>query len=566
MFKWIAKKVASAVPKIVNAVKNTVKSVVKKVKGAVAKVINALKALKFKFKQKANEMMNSMDQDLQQLLFGLERGNLWDEARTFMATWQFRLLDFGLKKLNNGIESVPWLNTVLDAPGEAWKWIADKTSEELTDFGNMVYDAEIPLVSDFVGSFTGVSEGNGSLASQYGAFGRGIWVKGVGGTIDGLMTVVTNPLETAEGISHFAGNIDAMAPKVWDQVCEYTDKNLIHGTPETRAEFGGQVVFEVATAILTGGGSAAAKGGLKTADATVDIIRATDKVSDTARTVDKISDISRTTDKISDTARAADKLSDTARAADKVSDTARATNKLSDTARATDNVSDTAKATAKAKKSAKVGESGVNIKGPQPEAPAKSIVSKSENQTLLNGDEWNNYFKEKYGADNVEWVNKTTLSESDRLRISKWEYPPDDDLYLKYKSVYQNEKYFDQATGKPIYPPDDGFLGGSYDISTVKEGTFIDRVGSNGTGQFFSPAGGSYESRGLPPFMTKQPTTKYKVLQDFDVKSGKIAPWFDEPGMGTQYFSDFEILDLGGNPVPATVDNLRNNLYIVPIE
>lgn len=79
-------------------------------------------------------------------------------------------------------------------------------------------------------------------------------------------------------------------------------------------------------------------------------------------------------------------------------------------------------------------------------------------------------------------------------------------------------------------------------------GTIIDRYGSNGTGKYFSPEGTSYGERALPPFMENEPYVKYEVLVPFDVKSGEIAPWFDQPGQGTQYLSPYsvdELLDLG---------------------
>ena len=37
---------------------------------------------------------------------------------------------------------------------------------------------------------------------------------------------------------------------------------------------------------------------------------------------------------------------------------------------------------------------------------------------------------------------------------------------------------------------------------------------------------------------------QYKVLKSFDVPSSKIAPWFDEPGGGNQYFWNQKTQDL----------------------
>lgn len=166
---------------------------------------------------------------------------------------------------------------------------------------------------------------------------------------------------------------------------------------------------------------------------------------------------------------------------------------------------------------------------------------------------------------NVEWTSKTTISQSERLKISNWDFTPSDELYIKYKDAYNNELYFNQYTGKTLYPSDDGFLNGKYDFSVLKEGDEIDRFGSNGNEKFFAPNGSSYGSLALPPFMREQSYTSYKVIKDFEVKSGTIAPWFGERGLGTQYFSDTKILDFYGNEVDATVENLLKYEYIEKI-
>lgn len=163
------------------------------------------------------------------------------------------------------------------------------------------------------------------------------------------------------------------------------------------------------------------------------------------------------------------------------------------------------------------------------------------------------------------------ITEADKAKISKWTYPPEDELYLKNKEVYDNPKYFDQATGKTIYPGTNGdpningFINGEHSTEVLKPGKLIDRIGTNGTGQYFSPAGSSFESRALPPYMESQPCTTYRVLQPFEVQSGKAAPWFDQFNTGTQYFSDGTIKAIDGSLVPFSVENLIINKYITPI-
>ncbi len=164
------------------------------------------------------------------------------------------------------------------------------------------------------------------------------------------------------------------------------------------------------------------------------------------------------------------------------------------------------------------------------------------------------------------------ISEADRAKLNGWMYPPKDEMYLEYKDVYDNPIYFEQETGRTLYPGTDGdpnidgFLNGEYDKQTLTKGTIIDRFGDNGTGRFFSPDGSDFESRALPPFMKDKPYERYTILREFECKSGKIAPWFDQEGYGIQFFTDYKIKDLKGNWVEATVDNLKQNKYISPLK
>lgn len=46
--------------------------------------------------------------------------------------------------------------------------------------------------------------------------------------------------------------------------------------------------------------------------------------------------------------------------------------------------------------------------------------------------------------------------------------------------------------------------------------------------------------------MSQQSYTKYYVFKEFQVRSGDIAPWFDEVGGGKQYKSKMGIIDKYG--------------------
>jgi hypothetical protein len=71
-------------------------------------------------------------------------------------------------------------------------------------------------------------------------------------------------------------------------------------------------------------------------------------------------------------------------------------------------------------------------------------------------------------------------------------------------------------------------------VEALSPGTMIDRYGGP-TGSFASPKGTPFGARALPPESLKKPYLQYEVLKPVEVNSGKAAPWFGQPGMGTQY-------------------------------
>jgi len=86
----------------------------------------------------------------------------------------------------------------------------------------------------------------------------------------------------------------------------------------------------------------------------------------------------------------------------------------------------------------------------------------------------------------------------------------------------------------PYYPPANGFAG-----ATTREflmpGQTIDRFGGSGASRFFSPTGTSEAARALPPGTAGQPLRTFEVVKPFEVDSGTVAPWFSQPGGGTQF-------------------------------
>lgn len=152
----------------------------------------------------------------------------------------------------------------------------------------------------------------------------------------------------------------------------------------------------------------------------------------------------------------------------------------------------------------------------------------------------------------------SAISEEDRSRLDSWTYTPSDELYLKYKDVYDDPTYYDQATGSVHWPPDDGFAEGTRkDNQTVGQGKIFKRIGAE-TGEFLGNATDSFDARALAPHsdpeLTSTPVHYYRLTEDLSMTTGKVAPWFGFAGGGEQFvaykddntkYSIQELLDAG---------------------
>lgn len=136
-----------------------------------------------------------------------------------------------------------------------------------------------------------------------------------------------------------------------------------------------------------------------------------------------------------------------------------------------------------------------------------------------------------------------SISSEDLKKIQGWKNPPSEDVYLKNKKVFDNPKYYNQTTGEPIWPGQngdpniDGFLNGKYEDTKLRPGEQIDRYGGN-NGTFFGDEGTSIPERAMAPNSDFSKYNKYVVAREMPVRKGKIAPWFDQPGGGIQYQID----------------------------
>ena len=83
----------------------------------------------------------------------------------------------------------------------------------------------------------------------------------------------------------------------------------------------------------------------------------------------------------------------------------------------------------------------------------------------------------------------------------------------------------------------------------LQPGEKFDRYGLE-DGYYVSPCGTSYRQRALAPGTYLKPYHIYEVIKPFQVQSGKIKKWFDEPGGGTQHV------------LPQTIEELLDNRTI----
>lgn len=92
------------------------------------------------------------------------------------------------------------------------------------------------------------------------------------------------------------------------------------------------------------------------------------------------------------------------------------------------------------------------------------------------------------------------------------------------------------------FPPNDGFAGRRR-ATVLKPGTIVDRFGRP-TGKYLAPADSSYMGRSIPYDRLKMPYYRYEVVRPLRVATGRIGPWFDQPGGGIQYMTSRPIAEL----------------------
>ena len=119
----------------------------------------------------------------------------------------------------------------------------------------------------------------------------------------------------------------------------------------------------------------------------------------------------------------------------------------------------------------------------------------------------------------------------------------------KFAAVMNNPNFFDQLTGRPVWPgtvnPNtglrnvhtDGFLNGRFNSVDIPQNTVIDRFGNN-HGTFFAQDGLSIDQRAMSPLSDFTTHNRYVVTTPLPAREGVAASWFDMSGGGVQFQLD----------------------------
>ena len=118
-----------------------------------------------------------------------------------------------------------------------------------------------------------------------------------------------------------------------------------------------------------------------------------------------------------------------------------------------------------------------------------------------------------------------------------------------FTAVLTNPNYFDQLTGREVWPGTvnprtgirdinkGGFLNGQFTEVNLPPNTAIDRFGHN-YGTFFAQDGLPLEQRAMSPTSDFTMYNRYRVTAPLPARQGVAAPWFDMPGGGLQFQLD----------------------------
>ena len=206
--------------------------------------------------------------------------------------------------LNTGIKNLKALEEggIVKLPnlGIHYDNLRNAVIRETTKAGNSIYAANIPIISNGLGSFLGATNmpKNAGIMSTIGAYYRGVYIKGFLGTTDGMYSAAAHPIKTVEGLTDII-----LRPEILGKAAEsYVNQKIIHGSNEDRAEFVGQAITEIGIAVATSGVIGASEG-TKTASITSKVAKIADEAGDISRGAKVSSKVAEIGEEIADVSK-----------------------------------------------------------------------------------------------------------------------------------------------------------------------------------------------------------------------------------------------------------------------
>lgn len=179
--------------------------------------------------------------------------------------------------------------------------------------------------------------------------------------------------------------------------------------------------------------------------------------------------------------------------------------------------------------------------GSLPEQEQQKLFSKADYITWRDTTLWQPFIKHWQGVAAPSSHSSQLLAMELNLRAPSDEFLHD--LAINQGSKYTLNKqgadrYYDDA-GEPIWPSNKGFYG-KPKSSVLPAGKVVDKLGGYPRGKFLAAPEVRREERAIPnkgKYLTIYQTVHtFRVNAPLRVYAGLIAPWFEEVGMGVQYF------------------------------
>ncbi|MBE5974798.1 MAG: hypothetical protein E7251_09410 [Paenibacillaceae bacterium] len=227
---------------------NQVKQTVGQIQNAVELKVNEFNTVTA---QKDKRIVEKMKAEWENTCLELSRGVTTEGAagEYLLVRTNPILLDFFLKYRRSVIEEYPFLEFPVPVLRGPLNFIRSEITNKGAAAGSFIYKQKIPGLSDFLGELTD-QRGPGAESNAFsivGAGARGIVVKGLLGTVDGIASLIEDPVAALEGINSIVAYPDETIPVICKGVKTFWNEKVVNGSPEDRAEVFGQAVFEAAT-------------------------------------------------------------------------------------------------------------------------------------------------------------------------------------------------------------------------------------------------------------------------------------------------------------------------------